>query len=240
MPAGCSGFRGPGSSRRRLALALCAAPGLAPLVRPALSTLAADSAPAAAIIAVERARTRLNSAGAAAAVDRDHLLLARWPVQSEVRHWRYLVLHHSASESGSVESIDADHRQRLDAAGRPWRGIGYHFVIGNGSGLGDGAVEATFRWREQLEGAHAGVAEFNELGLGICLIGDFDQTPPTERQREALVALVQALQREFRIGDDCVLRHGDLKSTACPGNRFNLADALPPRSESLRAAPARP
>ena len=48
-------------------------------------------------------------------------------------------------------------------------GLAYHFVIGNGDGMPDGEIEPTFRWREQIQGAHAGAGEYNEQGIGIAL-----------------------------------------------------------------------
>lgn len=136
------------------------------------------------------------------------------------RPWRYVVLHHSASEAGSVESIDADHRTRKDASGIPWRGIGYHFVIGNGRGMSDGQVEATFRWTEQTSGAHAGEARYNDEGIGICLIGNFQTDLPTEKQLESLSQLITQLQGPWQIPDDRVMTHGQIKATACPGKQF--------------------
>lgn len=162
-------------------------------------------------------------------------LLAAWPIEGDVRPWKYVVFHHSATESGSVASLDAAHRQRRDAEGRPWRGIGYHFVIGNGRGLGDGTIAATFRWREQSEGAHAGIAEFNQWGIGICLVGDLDQAPPTRRQKEAARGLVRLLQQAFGLRDQAVCRHGDLKATACPGAYFSLAEIVDGRNDSRHA-----
>src|SRR6185369_5851266 len=85
------------------------------------------------------------------------------------RAWRFVVLHHTATETGDVETIDENHRARTDSSGRPWLGIGYHFVIGNGQGMADGLVEPTFRWNDQLHGAHAGDQIHNEYGIGICL-----------------------------------------------------------------------
>lgn len=139
-----------------------------------------------------------------------------------VRPWKYVVIHHSATIAGSVEAIDAEHRQRLDSQRRPWRGIGYHFVIGNGHGMEDGELAATFRWQDQLDGAHAGTSEFNQWGLGICLIGNFEETPPTPAQLVTLSALLDHLKSELRLTDQQVLRHGDLKATDCPGKLFNI------------------
>lgn len=148
--------------------------------------------------------------------------LKEWPVDAEPRGWKYIVIHHSATSFGNVPQIDAAHRQQLDANGVPWRGVGYHFVIGNGDGMPDGTIEPTFRWKEQTNGAHAGVGSFNELGIGICLIGNFEETQPTAKQLASARKLVAALKTGFHIDNDRVLRHGDLKPTACPGVHFSL------------------
>ncbi len=153
--------------------------------------------------------------------------LDQWKLTGDERNWRYIVLHHSATESGSVEGIDQAHRRRRDASGRPWRGIGYHFVIGNGNGMKDGEIAATFRWVEQTNGAHAGVELFNELGVGICLIGNFDESPPTPAQIQATRRLIRQLRTRFDIAEERIMTHRDLKPTACPGARFPLPDLAP-------------
>ncbi len=136
------------------------------------------------------------------------------------RAWSKIVLHHSATRGGSVASIDAVHRQQKDRSGAPWLGIGYHFVIGNGRDMGDGVLEPTFRWARQLPGAHAGRREENERGIGICLIGNFDETPPTARQMDTLNSLLRSLAARFSIPPECVLRHSDVQATRCPGRLF--------------------
>ncbi|MCA9109635.1 MAG: N-acetylmuramoyl-L-alanine amidase [Planctomycetaceae bacterium] len=147
-----------------------------------------------------------------------------WTPRGPVRDWQSIVIHHTASETGSVESIHQIHRERKDAAGNPWRGIGYHFVIGNGHGMDDGAIEATFRWREQLEGAHAGISRYNEQGVGICLIGNFEKHSPTEAQIVSLKKLIAWLSQEYDISVDQVKGHRDLKATACPGKFFPMKE----------------
>lgn len=142
----------------------------------------------------------------------------------EMRPWKYVVLHHSATESGSVDSIHEAHKQRLDSQGNPWRGIGYHFVIGNGDGMKDGEIAPTFRWDEQSDGAHAGIAEYNQLGVGICLIGNFEETRPTVAQLRSVKRLVKMLKQEFRIDADRVVSHKHVKSTDCPGANFPVAE----------------
>lgn len=155
-----------------------------------------------------------------------------WEPPVESRLWKSIVLHHSATARGDVASIDAAHRRRTDAAGKPWLGIGYHFVIGNGQGLADGAVEPTFRWREQLAGAHAGSREQNDRGIGICLIGDFSQTSPTMRQLAATRRLIAALADRYQIPKTDILRHSDIRTTQCPGRLFPWSEALAEVAES--------
>ena len=49
-----------------------------------------------------------------------------WDVPQTDRQWRYVVLHHSATDSGSAAEFDKLHRRR------GWDELGYHFVITNG------------------------------------------------------------------------------------------------------------
>jgi N-acetyl-anhydromuramyl-L-alanine amidase AmpD len=144
------------------------------------------------------------------------------PTAKQYREWRTIVIHHTAARHGSVESIHEAHLKRKDSNGNPWLGIGYHFVIGNGQGMSDGEIEQTFRWREQLQGAHAGAGEYNERGIGIALVGNFDEEPPTAAQLAAVKQLVSALQIRFGIAGDKVIGHSDIKATACPGRHFPI------------------
>jgi hypothetical protein len=128
--------------------------------------------------------------------------------------------------------MDSWHRQR------GWAGLGYHFVIGNGTGYPDGQLYVGSRWREQQTGAHCKCAAgrylgvwrpgnfFNERGIGICLIGDFDQGRPTARQWQTLRDLIAVLISEADIDPSQVYGHGEITHrTACPGRNLNM-DAL--------------
>lgn len=148
----------------------------------------------------------------------------KWAPQASPRDWKFIVIHHTATETGSTQSIHRTHLTRKDANGNPWRGIGYHFVIGNGKGMDDGAVDPTFRWRDQIDGAHAGDAVFNRRGIGICLIGNFEKAPPTDAQLTALKSLTQSLSNTYNIPKENVMRHGDVKATACPGKLFPMQE----------------
>jgi N-acetylmuramoyl-L-alanine amidase len=127
------------------------------------------------------------------------------------RRWKYIVIHHSATQSGSEAIFDRYHRRELG-----WRGVGYDFVIGNGSRSADGLVEVTFRWEQQIDGAHANQADYNQHGIGICLVGDFEHGYPTAKQMEALVGLVNYLQERCHIPTQNIVTHRHIR----PGGTF--------------------
>jgi N-acetyl-anhydromuramyl-L-alanine amidase AmpD len=141
------------------------------------------------------------------------------------RAWRYIVLHHSDHGTGSYAQIDRDHREKLGT-----QGCGYHFVVGNGSESPDGRVEVARRWLDQKAGAHcrdATVADANDYGIGVCLIGDMDEDPPTAKQVEATKALVAYLRDRYDIPAERVVSHAAIAQTAttCPGAKFPI-DAI--------------
>ena len=149
---------------------------------------------------------------AAPLISLDELLKPATPA----RDWTAIVIHHTATERGSVESIHESH------VAKEWLGIGYHFVIGNGNGMSDGEIEPTFRWREQIHGAHAGSDEYNQHGIGIALVGNFDEQPPTPAQIEAVKQLVGELKSQYEIESERVVGHSEVKATACPGKLFPM------------------
>ena len=136
------------------------------------------------------------------------------------RKWKYIVLHHSGTKSGNAAAFGRHHKLN-----RGWDGLGYHFVIGNGKGSGDGQIEVGYRWPRQLTGAHAGRApdgsnQMNELGIGICLVGNFNEAHPTANQMAILRSLVAYLRGYCGIPVKHVLLHRDVRGTDCPGKLF--------------------
>lgn len=147
-----------------------------------------------------------------------------WKPSVAVRDWKHIVIHHTASSGGSVETIHAAHLNKKDKNGVSWKGIGYHFVIGNGTGMSDGEIESTFRWKQQMQGAHAGNEEYNQRGIGICLVGNFEDHRPSPAQLAAVKQLVGVLKKEYKIKSSQVVGHRDVKATACPGKMFPLTE----------------
>jgi hypothetical protein len=105
-----------------------------------------------------------------------------------------------------------------------WDELGYHFVIGNGSDSGNGLIEVGPRWRKQKWGAHAKTPDnrFNDFGIGICLVGNFDIEHPTEQQLQSLAKLTAYLMRAYRIPARNVIGHRDTKPTECPGRNLDI------------------
>lgn len=155
---------------------------------------------------------------------------AEWiPPAYRERRWTAIVLHHSATAKGNAAFFNKAHEGRSDENGNHWKGIGYDFVIGNGTMSGDGQVEVTFRWRQQITGAHCRTDRSNwanRTGIGICLVGDFDKTTPSRRQMASLLQLIRFLQERYRIPKSRIYGHKQTPRagpTACPGKRFQIA-----------------
>ena len=136
------------------------------------------------------------------------------------RKWTYIIIHHSATDVGDAYYFNILHRRR------GWDGIGYDFVIDNGTkGKQDGAIEVSFRWINQENGAHCHAAEMNSRGIGICLVGNFSKEQVSEKQMASLVYLVNILKKYYRVPMSHIVGHGQVPGarTECPGKYFPWA-----------------
>lgn len=142
-----------------------------------------------------------------------------WIPPVHERPWRWIVVHHSATAAGGAARFDKMHRAK------GWDELGYDFVIGNGTDTRDGQIEVGSRWPKQKTGAHAKTPDnrFNEYGIGICLVGNFDIDRPTAAQLKSLAKLTAFLMNRYHIPPDRVIGHRDTKATDCPGRNVNLA-----------------
>lgn len=146
--------------------------------------------------------------------------------------WDAIVIHHSGTPAGDAATIARMHSEQGLA------GLGYHFVIGNGQGLSDGAIEVGPRWNRQQPGAHVashrGTSDaapvtlvsadhLNEHAIGICLVGNGDRREFTDRQIRELSSLVRRLQRELGIPAGRVFLHSDVAPVSSPGSHFPTA-----------------
>lgn len=137
------------------------------------------------------------------------------------QRWTHIVIHHSATKTGGANRFDRYHRRN-----NGWDELGYHFVIGNGTDTPDGYVEVGPRWLKQKHGAHCKTPDnyFNEHGIGICLVGDFTKTTPTNAQLASLYRVVRFLCDACSIPGSRVTAHDKInRKTQCPGKYFGLA-----------------
>ena len=127
---------------------------------------------------------------------------------------------------GQIRAIQRNHKHKY-TNGEGWADVGYHFFVDPAGGVWEGR---SLRY----QGAHAGNHVLNRGNIGICLLGNFQDHPPTPAQMKALERLLRHLMKKYRIPASRIYTHRELKSTACPGryaqaaiNRLRRKLALP-------------
>ena len=132
--------------------------------------------------------------------------------------WNSIVIHHLGQPAGTPEELDRLHRNS------GLSGLGYHFLIGNGTGFGDGDVHVGYRWLDQIVGArpiNVDTAKWNDGTISVCLVGDGNKRRFTEQQLLHLSHLVQRLQLELSIPPNNVLLAQEINGgTDSPGKYF--------------------
>jgi N-acetyl-anhydromuramyl-L-alanine amidase AmpD len=101
-----------------------------------------------------------------------------------------------------------------------------------------GEIEVGSRWTKQIHGAHTANKNINRVGIGICLVGNFEKDDGLAyNQFEALVSLVSYLSKRYNIPKSDIVRHNQIvqKYTACPGKNFPY-EKLMERIASLQPA----
>jgi len=154
--------------------------------------------------------------------------------------WEYIIVHHTAGKVGKALLVDRIHRERGFE-----EGLGYHFLIDNGSlGKGNGQVEVAPRWIQQEQGAHCKACHMNERSIGIGLVGNFNDRKPSVAQMNTLIQLAALLGTHYEIPVSNVLAHRMVPGakTDCPGNLFpwrrfqvSLKKVMPPSSMLARS-----
>lgn len=139
--------------------------------------------------------------------------------------WRYIVIHNSGTRQGNAKAFEHYHRYVRKMP----NGMAYHFVIGNGTSTPDGSIEIGNRWHRQIQGGHVHSDYLNNIALGICFVGDFNNGLPTKAQLAAAEELSTYLRGKVgRVGGQkAVVRpHKQVNPrrwpTDCPGDRFPL------------------
>ncbi|XP_068901289.1 peptidoglycan-recognition protein LB-like isoform X2 [Tenebrio molitor] len=128
----------------------------------------------------------------------------------------YVIIHHSyipPACTTTADCLDAMRKmQDMHQITKGWNDIGYHFAVG-----GDGHAYEGRGWSRV--GAHA--PGYNNISIGICVIGDWTQELPPEWQLEAVHQLVEHGVEQGMIQEDYkLLGHRQVRDTECPGDRL--------------------
>jgi N-acetyl-anhydromuramyl-L-alanine amidase AmpD len=98
-----------------------------------------------------------------------------------------------------------------------WRDIGYHYGLEKVGGR----YQILFGRMPIERGAHCYQQGMNRKSLGICCVGNFDESPPPEAQLKLLERLVDSLMRIYVIPLSNIKRHSDYATyKSCPGTQF--------------------
>ena len=137
---------------------------------------------------------------------------------AEYTKWKYIVIHHTGTNSDSMTSMSNDLASRGEESIPQ-----YHFVIGNGSETPKGGLEVSSRWYSQIPGSHLNDKVYDPISIGICIVGDYNQRDPDAKMLESLARVCATLVLRYRIDlNHLTTRYGMTKYIRSPGQRFNI------------------
>jgi hypothetical protein len=120
-----------------------------------------------------------------------------------------IIIHHSATKDGLVfKDWTAIRNYHINTNG--WLDIGYHYGVESV----DNQYQLMFGRPVSMEGAHC--LGQNETSIGVCMVGDFTNEPPTDAQYQTLVYLIKDIIYPM-VGELPIYRHDDFYPTSCPG-----------------------
>jgi len=119
----------------------------------------------------------------------------------------HIIIHHTAAEEKDSEQIRRYHMSK------GWQDIGYDYVIER-----DGKTVAGRSL--SIQGAHAGVAYYNQHSIGVAVIGNLSSRDIFPEQLLSLIDLLYELRTNWNIPLENILLHREIKATECPGLRF--------------------
>ena len=122
------------------------------------------------------------------------------------------MLHHSATwDSKEIKDFDAIKAGHLAIGDRD---VGYHWVIE----YADGKLQ-TYQGRQESDSA-AACPGYNFNAIHICIVGNFDESTPTEEEYRAVASECRDIMTRWPITEIC--GHRDKYPTACPGANFDV------------------
>ena len=134
----------------------------------------------------------------------------------------FVIIHHSATPDGQTFSWGSI--RKFHVVERKWRNIGYHL----GTELVGDAYENILGRDWDDVGAHCPEGGMNVVGLGWCIVGNYDLTPPSEALWKHIVGTARYLSRYLDIHATNFIGHGEaqkaygVQTKSCPGKFFNM------------------
>lgn len=148
--------------------------------------------------------------------------------------FRYIVVHHTASDVGNLE-----YYRRFHQAERGWPDIAYHFVVNNGaSNTVPGQIEESDLWKERRRGYSTRDFYVNTVGIAVVMVGNLENHAPGELQYQALVRLLANLSQEYSIPPERIIGHRELQQTKCPGKHLQMDRVREDITRALQGAGA--
>ena len=172
-------------------------------------------------------------------------------IPADTRKWTGLVVHHSESKDTASKDADAiakyhmsyridytpvteEEFNRRQAIGdgkvfqKPWKAVAYNFLVERVGSTVCLIPGRPLSW----VGAHAGWESneyYNENYIGLCVIGNFNNTPPDEEKLRFTIKVIQALMSYYGFSKYNVIGHretyakfGVSPQKTCPGTAFDL------------------
>lgn len=137
----------------------------------------------------------------------------------------HIIIHHSQTKDGRCVDTSAIRKYHTKTLG--WREIGYHFLIEE---VGDFQEVIFGRWVDD-DGAHCRDLNMNSVGIGICVVGNYDEQVPVLGAWRKAVELVVRLVKLYDIQIENILGHREIQERAdippekrktCPGRMFHM------------------
>ncbi len=149
--------------------------------------------------------------------ERNASLVAGIARQAGEPPWTWIVIHHTAAERDSLQSISHYHAKRFADP----LGIEYHFLIGNGHSAGDGEIQLG-RWQHRAPSIHVAHPERAPTAITVTAQGNLHVRAPSTGQMLAFEELLRRLMKLYAIPPQRLSSNTrvDGTITVCPGRYF--------------------
>lgn len=127
---------------------------------------------------------------------------------------RKIIVHHSAADAPDPQflSINEWHKERGFTLSELGFYVGYHYVIEK-----DGSLKTARR--EDEIGCHT-IGQ-NESSIGICLVGNFDVSMPTNAQIATLGDMLTSICARYRLDESEIYPHRTFAAKSCYGKKLS-------------------